>query len=154
MNTISENDTRVCAECYYIIKNLNKQYQEKIPSDFIKEMYEIMDKSYNVDLKKGVLPDTKSFLALIMRKYFQNDKFNRAYDSYVSLELNSSKNNVDFNNNIFGKNNKNLNKDIRDKTNIVNKWDIQQNENMQLVEYKENIIKKILGFFKKMFRKF
>ena len=36
---------------------------------------------------------------------------------------------------------------------VANAKEIEQAENMQLVEYKENIFKRILGFFKKMFGK-
>ena len=42
---------------------------------------------------------------------------------------------------------------FKNKSNTVNEIKVEQTENMQLVEYKESIFKRILGFFKKMFGK-
>lgn len=154
---IDIEDTKVkksLTELNYIINNMRKSFQEKIPIQLREVIKENMDDEYILDIdiakkytEQNFMPETKALLSLLISEYIGNqdcrkrwDEFDREYLKFLqkSSELKSSASIEDNNQSklIFKKN---LKKDEK----IYNEINLAENK---LVKFKE-------PFFKALFRK-
>lgn len=136
-------------EVYEIVKHLSEEDFNKIPKEIIKTLHSNMDKDYEFyiifeDLQnQETLNETKLLLAIIFRDYLATEKqkekimAKERYDEQVYQEEMRKKYNPE---NFFKKQQSSLDKNkIQKETNVI--------------EYKPNIFKKILSFFKRVFHK-
>lgn len=136
-------------EVYEIVKHLSEEDFNKIPKEIIKTLHSNMDKDYEFyinfeDLQnQETLNETKLLLAIIFRDYLATEKQKEKimekerYDEQVYQEEMRKKYNPE---NFFKKQQSSLDKNkIQKETNVI--------------EYKPNIFKKILSFFKRVFHK-
>ena len=142
-----------------ILDNTNKADVKKIPTSFIKFLVEIASEDYKVNLDHSKLisemnlkDKTKEILGVIYINWWCDKKDKENYTKQIKeLEIKRQEEiREKYNpNKIFE--NKNKNK-IQEYTNET-KVDTVQNKTVTMVEYKENILKKIwnkiLSFFNK-----
>ena len=135
------------SEVYDIINHFDKNMYEKIPSSFIEMIKQNRDQKYNVSLdyskkitEQKLLYETRVILSIIYRDYICTKEKRQELLEKEKLELmeKQSEMNQKFNvDEIFNKKQNNH---------------IHNEENVQLVEYKESVFKrlinKILEFFK------
>lgn len=132
-------------EVYEIIKQLDEEEYNKIPSEVIKAIEENRNTEYEFDLDEDIelkeqelLPETKAILFNLFRDYLstpeQKEKILKMQaEERRKNEQNKSK---QYNLDIFA--NKPKNRDIRE-------------EHIELIEYKENIFKRILNKIRQFF---
>ena len=132
-------------EVYEIIKQLDEEEYNKIPSEVIKAIEENRNTEYEFDLDEDIelkdqelLPETKAILFNLFRDYLstpeQKEKIIKMQvEERRKNEQNKSK---QYNLDIFA--NKPKNRDIRE-------------EHIELIEYKENIFKRILNKIRQFF---
>lgn len=140
-----------------ILDNTKKVDVEKIPQSFIKFLVEIASLDYKVNLdhtktikEMNLKKKTKELLGYIYIKWWSNDKEKDEYNNKIKKieQTKEEKKREKYNpNTIFENKNK-----IQEYTNET-KVDTVQNKTVIMVEYKENILKKIwnkiLSFFNK-----
>lgn len=140
-----------------ILDNTKKVDVEKIPQSFIKFLVEIASLDYKVNLdhtktikEMNLKKKTKELLGYIYIKWWSNDKEKDEYNNKIKKieQTKEEKKREKYNpNTIFENKNK-----IQEYTNET-KVDTVQNKTVTMVEYKENILKKIwnkiLSFFNK-----
>ena len=135
-------------EVYTILQELNEEEYEKIPDVVIKTIKENRNEKYDYEIddelelkEQSMLPRTKAILFILFRDYIatqeQKQKIIRMQNE--ERQKNETEKQRLYNNNIFG-----------------NKSDIKiekesQKQNIELIEYKENIFIKILNKVKKFF---
>lgn len=139
------------SEVIGILKYLSQEDYEKIPKEKINLFETNANKDYvfeyNPDKtlqEQNVSKIARTIIAILFRDYWAtNEQRNKikAFQNNKRYQI-EEENRQKYNKNIF-----------KDKSNTVNEENIQQTENMQLVAYKENIFKRLLGFFKKMLGK-
>ena len=140
-----------------ILDNAKKVDVEKIPQSFIKFLVEIASLDYKVNLdhtktikEMNLKEKTKELLGYIYIKWWSNDKEKDEYNNKIKEieQTKEEKKREKYNpNTIFENKNK-----IQEYTNET-QVDTVQNKTVTMVEYKENILKKIwnkiLSFFNK-----
>jgi len=141
------------ANAYYevleILKCIPKKDYEKIPKEKINLFETNANKDYIFDYdpdktlqEQNVSKIARTIIAILFRDYWateeQRDKI-KAFQNNKRYQIEEEK--------------KQKYEVFKNKTNIANTKEIEKTEKIQLVEYKENIFKRILVFFKKMFGK-
>lgn len=133
------------------LKNISQEDYNKVPKEKINLFEQNANKEYIFDYdstktleEQNVSKIARAIIAILFRDYWatdeQRDKI-KAFQNNKRQQI-EEENKQKYNTDIF-----------KNRTNIANESQSGQAENMQLVEYKENIFKRILGFFKKMFGK-
>lgn len=142
MNVKSINK-QALTQTYYILNSLNEINKNKIPNTLVDTISKNMDKEYKNTVE--ILEETKELLYAILNKYVlnqsQKDKLAEYYRFYdTKMEEEKAK--------------KYQYKDLFEKTNNkIKQTEIKENaKKKSLIEYKENIFKKILNKIKKVFR--
>ena len=142
MNVTSINK-QALAQTYYILNGFNKINKNKIPNTLINTISENMDKDYKNTSE--LLEETREILYAILNKYVlsqsQKDKLAEYYRFYdAKMEEEKAK--------------KYQYKDLfENNKNEIKQTEIRENaENLSLIEYKENIFKKILNKIKRIFK--
>lgn len=140
-----------CTEILEVINYVSKEDYNKVPKDVL----QVLEKNkkddivflYNPwkDINEQKMSETgRVMLASFFRDYWatevQKNKI-KAFQNNKRHQI-EEENRQKYNTDIF----KNRNTTINESQN-------EQAENIQLVEYKENIFRRILGFFRKMFGK-
>ena len=135
------NRKNAYTEVYMILQNLNTKEYNKIPHEIIKTIEANRNVEYDFDLddelelkEQSILPETKAILFNMFRDYLstpeQKEKIIRMQnEERQKLEL---KKQQKYNTDIFAN---------------------KQKETVELVQYKENIFKKILNKIKRFFIK-
>ena len=136
---IESINKQVLAQTYYILDNFDDTIKNKVPNSLFNTIKENMDIQYKNTTE--LLIETKELLYAILNKYVlsqsQKDKLAEYYRFYdAKMEEEKSKK-YQY---------KNLFENNRNETPKTEK-----NENVSLVKYKENIFRRILLFFKKIF---
>lgn len=138
-------------EVLEILKNISQEDYNKVPKEKIYLFEQNANKEYIFDYdstktleEQNVSKIARAIIAILFRDYWatdeQRDKI-KAFQNNKRHQI-EEENKQKYDTDIF-----------KNRTNIANESQSGQAENMQLVEYKENIFKRILGFFKKMFGK-
>lgn len=136
-------------EVLEILKCISQEDYNKVPKEKI-NMFEhnanreyIFDYDSNKTLEEqNVSKTARAIIAILFRDYWATEEQRKKIKAFQ----NNRRNQIE-------EENRQKYEVFKNKTNIANAKEIEQAENMQLVEYKENIFKRILGFFKKMFGK-
>lgn len=133
-------DRKALTEVYHVINSLNINEYKRIPVNIITAIEENMDKNYEVDfeiLEKQMLPDTKKILATIYTYFLANKEEKNIINQLIESEK------------------KYKTKDIfkYNKVEITNSKEIENiNLPSNIIEYKENFIKKIIYKIKHFFK--
>ncbi len=146
------NYSKAYKEVIEILKFVPKESVEKIPQTMIDTFKTKMDKDYDfiVDINKSfeeqdLLDETKAILANIFRDYwatpYQKERIEakERYDRQKMEEEKRTRYNVD----IFKRNENTVEQEVTENT--------DKNNNLPIKAKKENFLKKIIIFFKKMF---
>ena len=132
-------------EVYEIIKQLDEEEHNKIPSEVIKAIEENRNTEYEFDLDEDIelkeqelLPETKAILFNLFRDYLSTAE---QKEKIIKMQVEERRKNEQnkseqYNLDIFA--NKPKNRDIRE-------------EHIELIEYKENIFKRILNKIRQFF---
>ena len=132
-------------EVYEIIKQLDEEEYNKIPSEVIKAIEENRNTEYEFDLDEDIelkeqelLPETKAILFNLFRDYLSTPEQKEKILKMQAEERRKNEQNKSeqYNLDIFA--NKPKNRDIRE-------------EHIELIEYKENIFKRILNKIRQFF---
>ena len=139
-------------ELYEIIKNLSKKEKEKIPETFINNLSLNMDNNYVFEydsskniLEQNLMNETKALLVQMYIRYLAPEEDQELWERYNRNCLNKieqEKSNKYSYDKLFA-NKKYISKTIEE--NVT--------PNMNLVEYKESLIKKILNKILSIFKK-
>ena len=143
------NTIPFCNQCEYCQKVDSGTYRDLIIFDGSKQAIKKDDIVflYNPwkDINEQKMSETgRVMLASFFRDYWAADEQRnkiKAFQNNKRYQI-EEENKQKYNTDIF-----------KNRNTTINESQIDQTRNMQLVEYKENIFMKILGFFKKMFRK-
>ncbi len=138
-------------EVLEILKNISQEDYNKVPKEKINLFEHNANKEYIFDYdstktleEQNVSKTARAIIAILFRDYWATDEQRNKIKAFQ----NNKRHQID------EENKQKYNTDIfKNRTNIANESQSGQAENMQLVEYKENIFKRIIGFFKKMFGK-
>lgn len=140
-----------CTEVLEVLNYISKEYYNKVPRDVI-QVLEKNKKDYIVflynpwkDINEQKMSETgRMMLASFFRDYWatevQKNKI-KAFQNNKRHQI-EEENRQKYNTDIF-----------KNRNTTINEGQNEQAENIQLVEYKENIFRRILGFFRKMFGK-
>ena len=132
-------------EVYEIIKQLDEEEYNKIPSEVIKAIEENRNTEYEFDLDEDIelkdqelLPETKAILFNIFRDYLSTPEQKEKIIKMQSeeREKNEQKKAKQYNSDLFAS--KKKVQDIRE-------------EHTELIEYKENILKRIFNKIRQFF---
>ena len=150
------NRKNAYTEVYTILQDLNEEEYNKIPPEVIETLDANRNKEYEyflddeLELKdQPMLPETKAILFNLFRDYLatpeQKTKIIRMQNE--ARQKNELKKQQMYNTDVFA--NKSINK-----TTKVDENEVKTNNNeKQIVEYKENIFKRILNKIKSLFMK-
>ena len=139
------------SEVIGILKFLSQEDYEKIPKEKIKLFETNANKDYVFEYnpektlqEQDVSKIARTIIAILYRDYWATDEQRNRIKAFQDNKRHQieEKKRQKYNTDIF-----------KNRNNINNESQINQTENMQLVEYKENIFKRIIGFFKKKFGK-
>lgn len=140
-----------CTEVLEVLNYISKEDYNKVPRDVI----QVLEKNkkddivflYNPwkDINEQKMSETgRMMLASFFRDYWatevQKNKI-KAFQNNKRHQI-EEENRQKYNTDIF-----------KNRNTTINEGQNEQAENIQLVEYKENIFRRILGFFSKMFGK-
>ena len=138
-----ENINQAFSEVYDIINHLDTKLYNRIPTSFIEMIKENKDNTYQPQIdyrisinKQKLLKDTRTILSLIYRDYICSvqKREELKYNDIMELKKEQEENAIELNHeDIFKK----------------QKQDVSINLNTEIVEYKENIFKRIINFIKK-----
>ena len=133
-----------CTEVLEILNYISKEDYNKVPRDVIQDDIVFLYNPWK-DINEQKMSETgRVMLASFFRDYWATDEQRnkiKAFQNNKRYQI-EEENKQKYNTDIF-----------KNRNTTINESQIDQTRNMQLVEYKENIFMKILGFFKKMFRK-
>lgn len=142
-------------ELYELIKLLSEEQQSRIPREFIQYIINNKDNNYyfTIDNSKGLfeqeyMVETKALIVKMYEKYLapENEKeFWNKYDKICLNMIEEEKREKYDPDTIFQKSEM----ETKDNSNNEN-----NSEKLELVEYKESFISKILNMFKKLLNKF
>ena len=150
------NRKNAYTEVYTILQDLNEEEYNKIPPEVIETLDANRNKEYEYELDDELelkdhpmLPETKAILFNLFRDYLatpeQKTKIIRMQNE--ARQKNELKKQQMYNTDVFA--NKSINK-----TTKLNENEVKTNNNeKQIVEYKENIFKRILNKIKSLFMK-
>ena len=150
------NRKNAYTEVYTILQDLNEEEYNKIPPEVIETLDANRNKEYEYELDdelelkdQPMLPETKAILFNLFRDYLatpeQKIKIIRMQNE--ARQKNELKKQQMYNTDVFA--NKSINK-----TTKLNENEVKTNNNeKQIVEYKENIFKRILNKIKSLFMK-
>ncbi len=150
------NRRNAYTEVYTILQDLNEEEYNKIPPEVIETLDANRNKEYEyfldneLELKdQPMLPETKAILFNLFRDYLatpeQRTKIIKMQNE--ARQKNELKKQQMYNTDVFA--NKSINK-----TTKLNENEVKTNNNeKQIVEYKENIFKRILNKIKSLFMK-
>ena len=150
------NRKNAYTEVYTILQDLNEEEYNKIPPEVIETLDANRNKEYEyflddeLELKdQPMLPETKAILFNLFRDYLatpeQRTKIIKMQNE--ARQKNELKKQQMYNTDVFA--NKSINK-----TTKLNENEVKTNNNeKQIVEYKENIFKRILNKIKSLFMK-
>ncbi len=150
------NRRNAYTEVYTILQDLNEEEYNKIPPEVIETLDTNRNKEYEyflddeLELKdQPMLPETKAILFNLFRDYLatpeQRTKIIKMQNE--ARQKNELKKQQMYNTDVFA--NKSINK-----TTKLNENEVKTNNNeKQIVEYKENIFKRILNKIKSLFIK-
>ena len=150
------NRKNAYTEVYTILQDLNEEEYNKIPPEVIETLDANRNKEYEyflddeLELKdQPMLPETKAILFNLFRDYLatpeQRTKIIKMQNE--ARQKNELKKQQMYNTDVFA--NKSINK-----TTKLNENEVKTNNNeKQIVEYKENIFKRILNKIKSLFIK-
>lgn len=143
-----EEDTKAYREVYEILKYIPKEESEKVPNGFKKFLEENMDRNYDYEVEhiedfenQEMLHKTRVILAILYRDYWASQEEKEEIllrDKKQIIEEEEEKRQKYNPDNIFKQ-------DKKVDSNYIE-------EQMQLIEYKENIFKKILNKLKEWFK--
>lgn len=150
------NRKNAYTEVYIILQDLNEEEYNKIPPEVIETLDANRNKEYEYELDdelelkdQPMLPETKAILFNLFRDYLatpeQKEKIIRMQNE--ARQKNELKKQQMYNTDVFA--NKSINKTIKVDENEVE----ANNEEKQIVEYKENVFKRILNKIKSLFMK-
>ena len=150
------NRRKAYTEVYTILQDLDEEEYNKIPPEVIETLDANRNKEYEyflddeLELKdQPMLPETKAILFNLFRDYLatpeQKTKIIRMQNE--ARQKNELKKQQMYNTDVFA--NKSINKTTKVDENEVK----TNNEEKQIVEYKENIFKRILNKIKSLFMK-
>ena len=150
------NRKNAYTEVYTILQDLNEEEYNKIPPEVIETLDANRNKEYEyflddeLELKdQPMLPETKAILFNLFRDYLatpeQRTKIIKMQNE--ARQKNELKKQQMYNTDVFA--NKSINKTTKVDENEVK----TNNEEKQIVEYKENIFKRILNKIKSLFMK-
>lgn len=133
-NTINQS----FSEVYDIVMHLEKKLYNKIPNSFIQMLKENKDENYkiNIDYSKNIneqslLRDTRIILSLIYRDYICSEEKRQELIEKDQIEI------------------KEYEDKLKEKYDVNNIFENRQKEKVQeqtqMIEYKENIFKKIIN---------
>lgn len=136
-------------EVLEILKCISQEDYNKVPKERINMFEHNANREYifNYDSNKtleeqNVSKTARAIIAILFRDYWATEEQRNKIKAFQ----NNKRNQIE-------EENRQKYEVFKNRTNITNAKEIEQAENMQLVEYKENIFKRILVFFKKMFGK-
>lgn len=139
-----ENINQAFSEVYDIINHLDTKLYNRIPTSFIEMIKENKDNTYQPQIdyrisinKQKLLKDTRTILSLIYRDYICSvqKREELKYNDIMELKKEQEENAIELNHeDIFKK----------------KKQDVSINLNTEIVEYKENIFKRIINFIRKL----
>lgn len=136
-------------EVLEILKNISQEDYNKVPKGKINLFEQNANKEYIFEYdsnktleEQNVSKTARAIIAILFRDYWATDEQRNKIKAFQKNKRHQ-----------IEEENKQKYEVFKNKTNIANIKEIEQAENMQLVEYKENIFKRILVFLKKMFRK-
>ena len=150
------NRKNAYTEVYIILQDLNEEEYNKIPPEVIETLDANRNKEYEYELDdelelkdQPMLPETKAILFNLFRDYLatpeQRTKIIKMQNE--ARQKNELKKQQMYNTDVFA--NKSINK-----TTKLNENEVKTNNNeKQIVEYKENIFKRILNKIKSLFIK-
>lgn len=149
------NYNNAFTEVYTILNYLDEEEYNKIPPEVINAITSNMNKKYNyamnekIDLsKQPMLDETRAILFNLFRDYLataeQKEKIIKMQNE--ERQKNELRKQEQYDTNVFA--NKERNK-TKTKENLAD----SENEKMQIVEYKENIFKRIFNKIKSFFTK-
>lgn len=144
---IATNYKNALKEVYVILDNLVEEDYEKIPPELIETIYQNMNENYEYEINEKqdlfnqkLLPETKAILFNIFRDYLsteeQKEKIIRMQKE--ERQKNELKKKELYNTKVFENKEK------------INDFKIQKKP-LELIEYKENIFKKIINKIKEFF---
>ena len=150
------NRRKAYTEVYTILQDLDEEEYNKIPPEVIETIKENSNEEYEyflddeLELKdQPMLPETKAILFNLFRDYLatpeQRTKIIKMQNE--ARQKNKLKKQQMYNTDVFA--NKSINKTTKVDENEVK----TNNEEKQIVEYKENIFKRILNKIKSLFMK-
>ena len=150
------NRRKAYTEVYTILQDLDEEEYNKIPPEVIETLDTNRNKEYEyflddeLELKdQPMLPETKAILFNLFRDYLatpeQRTKIIKMQNE--ARQKNELKKQQMYNTDVFA--NKSINKTTKVDENEVK----TNNEEKQIVEYKENIFKRILNKIKSLFMK-
>ena len=141
------NRKNAYTEVYTILQELNEEEYNKIPPEVIETIEANRDEDYEYELddevelkEQPMLPETKAILFNLFRDYLANpeQKTKIIRMQNEARQKNELKKQQIYNRDVFTN---------RQKEDTVQ----QNNETMQIVEYKENLFKRIINKIKKFF---
>ena len=149
---VDTNLSESITEILEILKNMNKEYTEKLPKKFLEFLKENQSDSYTVNfddsknLKNTNLhKETRKLLAIMYLNYWSNE--NEKKDYLQVLNNNQQKHDEEIK---LKYNPDNL---FKNNQQIIEKVDEIPENNTQLMQYKEGIIKRFINRIKLFFRK-
>lgn len=149
MNMVDIQYANAYTEVLEILKNISQEDYNKVPKGKINLFEQNANKEYIFEYdsnktleEQNVSKTARAIIAILFRDYWATDEQRNKIKAFQKNKRHQ-----------IEEENKQKYEVFKNKTNIANIKEIEQAENMQLVEYKENIFKRILVFFKKMFRK-
>ena len=149
------NYNNAFTEVYTILNYLDEEEYNKIPPEVINAINSNMNKKYNnvmnekIDLsKQPMLDETREILFNLFRDYIataeQKEKIIKMQNE--ERRRNELRKQKQYDTNVFANKERNITKT---KENLAD----SENEKMQIVEYKENIFKRIFNKIKRFFTK-
>lgn len=150
MEKTKDNVSCAYKEIYEILKIFPKELVDRIPKyklDYIKQN---MDESYEYNITKEtfdgktMLDETAAILAILFRDYWATEKQKNKIINYHNTQIEKIVNEI---------------KEKYDPENVFKQRRIEQEkidekkENLSVVEYKENIFKKLFNKIKEIFKK-
>ena len=149
MNMVDIQYANAYTEVLEILKNISQEDYNKVPKGKINLFEQNANKEYIFEYdsnktleEQNVSKTARAIIAILFRDYWATDEQRNKIKAFQKNKRHQ-----------IEEENKQKYEVFKNKTNIANIKEIEQAENMQLVEYKENIFKRILVFLKKMFRK-
>lgn len=142
---ISEINAKSLSELKDIISKMPDEYKNKIPKNLKNNIEKNCDPNYSWNEKKEILPETKALLVVIIRKYFNNEDFNKKIEEYINFykTIDNEENmyNVKFP----------LQNTASTKANFKETKNIVEEKSLEILDQKW--YSKIIRFFKKIIKK-